>query len=49
MLNALATEALALGAERLYLAVMEDNAGARSLCERAGFRPAHECCDCAAP
>ena len=49
VLNALAVEALARGAERMYLAVMADNAGARSLYERAGFRPAHDYCYYAAP
>jgi ribosomal protein S18 acetylase RimI-like enzyme len=49
VLNALAVQALALWAERMYLAVMADNAGARSLYERAGFRPVHEYCYFTAP
>lgn len=49
VLNALATEARVLGAARMYLAVMADNAGARSMYERAGFRRAHEYCYYSAP
>jgi N-acetylglutamate synthase len=41
-LGHLADRALGMGAANMYLAVMHDNHGARSLYERAGFSTAHE-------
>ena len=42
VLHRLAVEAAAAGADRLHLAVMADNVGARAVYERAGFELAHE-------
>jgi GNAT superfamily N-acetyltransferase len=42
VLNGLANEARQRGTERMYLAVMAENAAATALYERAGFRAVHE-------
>ncbi len=41
VLGSLADRAVQLGAENLYLAVMESNVGARELYSRVGFSPVH--------
>lgn len=41
-LQGLAREAVRRGVDRLYLAVLADNEGARTLYESAGFEPTHE-------
>jgi ribosomal protein S18 acetylase RimI-like enzyme len=44
ILNGLAHEAPRREVERMYLAVLADNAAAVSLYENAGFRAVHEYC-----
>lgn len=49
VLHALALQAPALGADRMYLAVMADNVGARKVYDRAGFTTAYDYSYFAAP
>jgi N-acetylglutamate synthase len=42
VLHHLAVQALAMGAQRMYLAVMADNTSAKGLYERSGFEVVHE-------
>jgi N-acetylglutamate synthase len=49
VLGCLAERAVELGAENMYLAVMQSNAGARKLYERVGFSTVHEYCYLARP
>ena len=42
VLGALATRSIGRGVANMYLAVMDNNAGARRLYEQLGFSPAHE-------
>ena len=44
VLGCLAEQASDLGAENVYLAVMQSNAGARKLYESVGFSTVHEYC-----